>query len=385
MKDTLINTLLFIVAIAVIAGATWYVSPNASIDEREELRILSERNILSYAVEEDIFGSIVSYSYKGEKLPEKLSEDEIVEMRTESSYTRQIGIENKGTSDEKVILELVSYSNDTFLKEGGLWYYIEHDVVPKKVFDKVIEDIQLSSWLIPIAHADYTVINEQHFSGSGDGRVYHSGAGIWGTTHDATSGTGVDYTTSTSQQVRSSNTYDAKTGSDFTISRIFLPFDTSSIKSTATITSAKLYVYVSSKSNSNIDAYDYITVVQTTQAASTSLVVADYDNIGTTDGVNTPESSYDITDISTSAYLAFTLNSTGLGWIKKSGDASVCPVSDTGVTCLGLREGHDIDNVAPGPNVSEIITIGTSESANDPYLSVTYEVKNFAPWMFHAF
>ncbi|MEK7113830.1 MAG: hypothetical protein AAB873_03315, partial [Patescibacteria group bacterium] len=88
----------------------------------------------------------------------------------------------------------------------------------------------------------------------GDGFVAKTNAN-WATAHDATTGSEVDYT---------ATTYDVKVGNTptaYKIQRAFIPFDTSSIPDNAVITSAKLKVYVESKSNLDNDEEDFVTVV----------------------------------------------------------------------------------------------------------------------------
>lgn len=392
MKDFLINTTLFIVAIAAIAGATWYVSPSSqSEDYTEEVGILSEGEILGYSVETDIFGSIVAFSYKGGKLPEKLAENEVVDMRTETSFTKHMGFKNKGTSQEKIILELVSYPQQAFINKDGEWFYIEHGIVPKKVFDKATQENSLSKWLINIAYADYIITNEKHYSASGDGHVYFTSTTSWNNSHDSTTGTAANG--GSTGAVYSKSSEGGKAPDAWTILRLFLPFDTSSIKASANITSASLNVYVITKVNQDNDGVDYITVIQTNQGTHTTLANADYNNAGSTnnptEGVATGQRK-DVTSISTSAYLTFTLNSTGIGWINVDGEASECS-SSNGISCFGLREGHDTTDspIVLGPSVTtNSISVYLSEqtgTSNDPYLQVTYEVLNFAPWMFQAF
>lgn len=75
---------------------------------------------------------------------------------------------------------------------------------------------------------------------------------------------------------------------------------------------------------------------------------------------------WDITNVTTSQYESFTLNSTGRGWVDVSG-----------WTKLGLREGHDIEDQAiqTGALVTSGVNIAMSEYAGttrDPKLEVTY-------------
>ena len=117
-------------------------------------------------------------------------------------------------------------------------------------------------------------------------------------------------------------------------------------------------------------ADDFITVVQTSQANTSSLAYDDYDECGDsiddpTEGIDTAERK-DLSNITTDQYVTFDLNSTGLSWISKAG-----------WTKLGLREGHDaLDNSFSGSadeyNEMEINTEHTSGTSKDPYIEITY-------------
>ena len=162
----------------------------------------------------------------------------------------------------------------------------------------------------------------------------------------------------------------AKSPTLYYIYRSLLPFDTSSIPDSATITSATLSAYVASKMNYDNDGDDFITLVQSTQASSTALATTDYARTGATnnptEGVDSTGRK-DITSITANAWLTFTLNTTGQGFVSK-----------TGSTLLALREGHD---------VIDSLFVSTSTTASqqsyvtfhcvyrttyDPLLTVTY-------------
>ncbi|MFA6273772.1 MAG: SpvB/TcaC N-terminal domain-containing protein, partial [Candidatus Paceibacterota bacterium] len=202
------------------------------------------------------------------------------------------------------------------------------------------------------------------YPSAGDGYVYHNNAS-WDITHDATSGSYANYTSSlfyTGDGRPSSTTY--------RIYRSFLPFDTSSLPDGVTITDAKLKIKVSSKLNNDNDGDDWITVVQATQPSITNLMTADYDLAGNinnpTEGIDTIERK-DITNITTNAYLTFNLNTMGKSWINT-----------TGPTKLGLREGHDVIDSsftgALGGKYNYVIARSSeyTGTANDPILEVTY-------------
>ncbi|MBI2029642.1 hypothetical protein HYT02_04455, partial [Candidatus Gottesmanbacteria bacterium] len=199
----------------------------------------------------------------------------------------------------------------------------------------------------------------------GDGRAAYFGANNsgcgqaqWDIAKNTTT-TGFDYTSSPRSNFVSTGCLGANA---VNLTRAFLPFDTNSLPDNAVITNATLNLYITGKINSVNDGNDYIAVVQTSQVSTQSLTTSDYANLGNVEGSN----NIDITTIPTYAYTTWTLDSTGLGWISKTGN-----------TLLGLREGHDLQNVWGnyGGAQGNGVAAATSEQAGtiqDPYLDVTY-------------
>lgn len=208
------------------------------------------------------------------------------------------------------------------------------------------------------------LLNASFYAGTGDGFVIGPGSSVWTTLHDALTGGGFNSTGT----ITSIKTGKSSTGS-FSIDRTFLPFDTSGLPDEAEIVSANLSVYVSAKINADNDGDDFITIVNTSQASPTSLVTADYDQVGSiSNPVEGTDERKDLTSISTGSYLSFVLNSTGLSWVSKEG-----------FTQLGLREGHDVLNSAFGgaSNSSNSIQVRTSNYAGtsfDPILAISYRL-----------
>ena len=176
--------------------------------------------------------------------------------------------------------------------------------------------------------------------------------GSWSLARNATTGT-VDAATGGFPYIESYNN-----GSIWKVWRYFLPVDTSSIPDNAIITGAKVLMSCYSVDNTDADGNDFVSVIQTTQGDAESLVGADFDNVGTTEGSN----RVDVDDISTWAINEWDLNDTGIGWINKSG-----------ITYLGLRGGHDLLDHAITANTQVSLRV---YQATDymPLLRVTYEV-----------
>lgn len=156
----------------------------------------------------------------------------------------------------------------------------------------------------------------------------------WDTCHDSATASSVN-DTNTVLRGGSSATFSAY---GF-IYRSLSLYDTSSIGSD-TVDSAYFSGKTATKQLTNNDAYAYLSIVQSSPASNTAIAIGDYDAIG--DAINNPTEGVDsgdrvsVSSISVDSYSDFTFNSTGLDWIATSG-----------VTKLGSRSGHDIEDVQP--------------------------------------
>lgn len=204
-----------------------------------------------------------------------------------------------------------------------------------------------------------TTVNIYPYSGDGD--IAHSNS-RWSRVWSASSGTTATYNTSNAT---------VGVGLGFSIRRGFIPFDTSSLPDDATITLAKLKLYVNSKLNSDNDGTDWLSISQATQTSTSSLNTSDYNDVGDigniTQGVD-PAERKDITNIATGAYLNFELNAAGKSWINL-----------VGPTKFAILEGHDLTNSPYNGSGSSwnSVNFNTSEApgtTTDPILEVTYTV-----------
>jgi len=133
-------------------------------------------------------------------------------------------------------------------------------------------------------------------------------------------------------------------------------FNTASIGSSAIISSATTALYCDTVKAGSKD----VALVLGSPASTSTLVDADFNDYGTTEGATRVTAS-------TGAYKTWTLNATGRGWIAK-----------TGVTVLGWREAaKDLDNSAPTPtgneNGAQFTGNGYAGTTRDPYLNVVYK------------
>jgi hypothetical protein len=337
-----------------------------------------KRQVLEY----DIQGSQVKYTYVGAVLPEQLAPQEVVPMRTESSYTIDLGALSEQDKTGGRNLKTIIYQGAPFVKVGKEWHYRETATASKDAFNAARRVNPLT-----FLFAVQTAYAAQIFSTADDGYIEGSAAD-WATAHAASSGL---VATTTAQGLNIYTSYFCPKACAVTIHRVFVPFDTSSIPATAVIKTASLTVMATTStpvSDGYNDGLDYITVVQTTNS-NTGLATTDYTTCGAvttpTEGIATGQRQ-DLTTMATTTPVTFTLNATGIGWIKKNGQSSSCGSGNghgTGYTCLGLREGHDTTNT--DPTATQAFSWAYLCSSEDPvscrpYLTVNYS--SFAPWQF---
>lgn len=195
-----------------------------------------------------------------------------------------------------------------------------------------------------------------YYAGAGDGYVNYNNA-TYSTCRSAGTGNGSGYTEASidGSIVARSIFFSAQ----YYSSRGFFPIDTSGLGSGATITSATMSHYIEVSATYNADS-DSLSVVQTSQASTSSLSNSDFGSVTFTDGGSKTLASFSVAN----QYWVWTLNGTALGWINK-----------TGVSKLGVISLREINNNTP-TGLNQLggawyfsDNTGTSK---DPYLSVTY-------------
>jgi hypothetical protein len=263
------------------------------------------------------------------------------------SYFRNARLWDSGEINQPVDIQLYVSGGKTYLRKT-----ITKDILEKAVY--------------PL----YTDHPTSYYAGAGDG---HTGIAIgsthWAAAHDATSGDYTDYTGT----VCSAEAFVGATG-HVELLRVFTPIDTSGIDDGATISGATLNLYVTAKTNTDDDGDDWINIVQTFQADPTVIGDSDYEDCGSDNGT-AARAKYapvegatriDIGNITALQYNVWTLNATGIGWIKKTaGDP---------YTMLGVREGHDCINSTIVGTKNNAMNFSSSEDTSgtkDPYLDVT--------------
>ena len=195
-----------------------------------------------------------------------------------------------------------------------------------------------------------------------DGRAGESatgGAG-WDAAHDGAGDNSFDSAANAAVYLE-----DDSGGTTIVIWRVIHLYDTSSLAG-ATVASCTVDLYAETKTNGDNDGQDYITIVDSTPASNTAIVNGDFAQVGAVDNPTKLTDDIDIGSITTSAYNTFTCNASG-----------IAAVDSSGITKLGAREGHDVED-APiaGSSVSQVTfsMADTGGASQDPKLTVTASV-----------
>ncbi|MDY6953364.1 MAG: DUF2341 domain-containing protein, partial [Thermodesulfobacteriota bacterium] len=241
---------------------------------------------------------------------------------------------------------------------GRIQFYHEGD---KLCFRKIVPKEFLATAAYPV----YTDDTVTYYVGAGDGYVQKGNVTNWDTTHNATVGQLADSVDNKSFFCRTGM---KPNGGKYIVTRAFFPFDTSGLPDTAVISDATLSLYVTAKQSGDNDSEDFLVVVQTTQASTSSLSTADFVDCGSVHSPIEGSNRVDIGNITINQYNSWSLNATGLGWI-----------STTGWTKLGMREGHDVLDhayIGAADTKNRINGYWSEQSGTtyDPKLSLTYAI-----------
>lgn len=185
----------------------------------------------------------------------------------------------------------------------------------------------------------------------GDGNVYIDAGGTWANVKAQVTGTA-------DASVDPVNVYTGNLGggTNRSIGRMFIPFDTALLPVGAIISA--LTITVTCTAVLGASTFD---IVESTQADPTSLVGGDFDAIPGATGTMTSFSSL---AISTTGAKVFTLDANGIANINPGG-----------YSLFALVENHDVTNTDPGLASDYRISVNTSNNGtagNRPTLEVTY-------------
>lgn len=144
------------------------------------------------------------------------------------------------------------------------------------------------------------------------------------------------------------------------IYRGFLPVDTSPLGLGSVVTIAVLKIFVFTIFSGDPDANGHVGVYDASQTSTSTLVVGDYSEVGSTPFSNTIAFASLVDD----AYNEFTLNASGLANIDVAGYSK-----------FSTREGHDVADDAPADSTDNGISYRGSEqtgTSEDPKIEITY-------------
>lgn len=332
---------LFLGGVVLAAGGS---QMPAKIPAHLQLKAPVEKILLAKAK-----GNTISYLYASDKKVLKANGEDI-SKRTKNAQFFPQGEQTTGKF----------FAGEPFYKDGADWFQTETATTTKASFEEQTKVSLLDKVLGKKVFADSSTI----YAGAGDGYVGIDNSGSnWNTVHDATTGSGADYTASHNNALLMRSGNDPGYG-DISIQRVFIPIDTSALPDNAVISEALLKIHISVINNTENDGNDYIRVVQTDQPSNTALTTADYNNCGATDNPTAGATDVDFGTFTDEQYNTWILNATGRGWI-----------SLTGYTKLGMREGHDVADDPVDEGGGNQLNAKSSEQADttyDPKLEITY-------------
>jgi len=381
----IIISLLLLTAIALSSVAIYQEYEKqaeiAGLDEGLKLKAPVE-NIIRYAEYDEngrplsaptneMNGNLIKYVYRTNNVVPVDNYQGLKEDIAQRTPNAQIFLKSKKViAPDKIEKTYVGkfYSGEQFQKSGDKWYQIRTATTTKSALLKQVRPTLLVKAKELLGRPVFAV-DGSYNSGSGDGYV-QSVDPDWATAHDASSGVSVDTSVDSSAWTIKFVSY--------SIARSFLPFDTSLIPSSATVSSASLSIYITTYATSsganNCSAGSFWGIFQTDQPNHASLTNDDFNNCGVTSTSNFLSEGGGILDnslITTNMYNTFVSLANLTAWVKKNGGSANCGTV-SGITCLGVREGCDI--VGQSAILGNMATFDTSEGANPPYLIVTYTV-----------
>jgi len=241
------------------------------------------------------------------------------------------------------------------LSAGGVFDFLKKKYGEKALWDEFYDLSFFRPALLKYASTSFNP-DANPESTSVDGYIEYFNAGTWSSLRDASSGSASDDSYSRFSIYLQSNNVSNEWRD---LKRVITLFDTSSIGSSATVSSANYSVYPTTSKYD--DFTSSIGIVSSNPSSNTALANGDYSSLGTTDFATRKTISSITID---SAYISFALNSSGVSAINTSG-----------ISKFGIRESHDIDNSAPtwqSYGQSGLDFNSADNSSNEPTLDVTW-------------
>lgn len=279
-------------------------------------------------------GQMKKYWYENEEVLETTFEGlpEEISLRTMYSFTYNTGLKN---DFEKPIYKTV-FNKEPKIKKNGKWFAIKNATTTIEAYDEQIEtyDEQTEvSWLKRLfgepVMATVSRFDEDDILEEVTIQSYNA----------------VFATARSGANLSVNGTLDRILGFvwwhgslSYIIQRAGFCFDTSAIPADDEITAAEFQGWVTVKNVIDNDDQAYNAITTSTPANASSWATSDWNNFGT--GTTTEAISDDyrrVEDQTLNATTTWDFNQAGIDWISKGVGAE---------TCLGTREGHDIENVA---------------------------------------
>lgn len=357
-------------------GSTYFENQKQAAYEEVpfELKLKTEPKdvIYSEAYETASGDEVVKYAYLTDEVSPILGED--VTKRTPVSQTVVLDTfkNEEGKSMEK--LKTTFLSKPQMYQDGGKWRQIEYATTTAEVFsmsgviphikrrelaEKIIpgESVFAAvSTFYPDANTETTSVDGQVLCARGQPDPDLAYADAVG--DSCTSRTPND---SSVQVVVGDGVIETTPGISWEakIWRGFFLFDTSSLGTSATISSATLSLYLAS---SGYTIAGLVNIYSSNPGVNTLITGTDYNTVGTTQFAT----SIGFGSLTGSAYNAFSLNSSGLTNISK-----------TSISKFSARVDNDYNSTSPGYDTTNQLffaSADTTGTSQDPKLEVTYTV-----------
>ena len=279
---------------------------------------------------------------------------------TYKGLTEDISLRNNNTQvfkdGDKITYKI--YSGYPFYKKNGRWYQIGGATTTIEAFNLQVSLIDIVRGFV-FRGKQYQLIKEAYAenfnAGAGDGYIYAENT-VWATARSQADGSGADYNSGNAYEVRA-ETFENEAEDMYYIMIAYVPVDTSGLADDADITASSFWI----KPNF-IDASapeESLTIVKTTQASPTSLVVGDYDERGGLTGVTEYSAR-----VAQSAFTDETYKEIPL--------TDLTIISKIAYTYVGVRSSRDIDDTTPPlDDNSETWFYNSQNAGSQPYLEIT--------------